>query len=123
MSPEDEQLPTYLPMGEDALLALLREAEGVERPLDDRMVLGRVELTPETLRRMTRKAKVNKRFKRNRDKPVGRPKSHYKTKQKLKKANNRRNYLKRTKPKLEALKLKHSTDISPSLPFEGEEGI
>lgn len=120
MSPEDEQLPTYLPMGEDALLALLREAEEVERPLDDRMILGRVELSSETFHRMTRTAKLNRRFKRNRVKGVGRPKTHYKHKEKLKKANNRRNYLNRVKPKLEAMK---QNKLSPSLPSEGEEGI
>lgn len=101
MNPDNDQLPMPLAMGDEALVALLREAEGVEAPMDDRLLLGRVKLTTDTLRRMTRGAKVNKRFKRNRIKKVGRPKTHWKTKQKLKKANNRRNYLKKVKPRRE----------------------
>lgn len=104
MRREDEELPTIIPMGDEALDELLRAARDTEAPMDDRLLLGRVKLTTDTLRRMTRKVGPNKRFKRNRDKKVGRPKTHWKTKQKLKKANNRRNYLKQVKPKLEAEK-------------------
>ena len=129
MRRDTEELPTIVPMGDEVLQELLRAAEGIERPLDDRMILGRVTLTMETFRSMTRKAKLNKRFKRNRDKPVGRPKTHWKTKQKLKKANNRRNYLNRVKPELDArratqkLEAMKQNKLSPSLPSEGEEGI
>ena len=62
---------------------LLERSRDVPAPLDDKMILGRVILSEGTKRRMERKAKLNKRFKRNRTKKVGRPKTHYKHKQKL----------------------------------------
>ena len=102
---------------------LLERSRDIPAPLDDKMILGRVILSEGTKRRMERKAKLNKRFKRNRTKKVGRPKTHYKHKQKLKKANNKRNYMKRTKPKLERLKADRLKRTDISLPPKGEEGI
>lgn len=100
MRREDEELPAIIPMGEEALEELLRAARDTEAPMDDTLLLGRVKLSKVTLRNMTKnKAKLNRRFKRNRVRKVGRPKSHHLTKKKLKKANNRRNYLKNVKPR------------------------
>jgi len=106
------------------LQELLEASKAIPAPLDDKMILGRVTLSEGTKRRMERKAKLNKRFLRNRTKKVGRPKTHYKHKQKLKKANNRRNYLANVKARLDAKRAEDRlkrTDIS--LPPRGEEGI
>ena len=123
MNPEQEELPTSGYVVVNSLEELLERSRDIPAPLDDKMILGRVILSEGTKRRMERKAKLNKRFKRNRTKKVGRPKTHYKHKQKLKKANNKRNYMKRTKPKLERLKADRLKRTDISLPPKGEEGI
>ncbi len=119
-----EELPVDSQPIVNSLQELLERSRDTPAPLDDKMILGRVVLSEGTKRRMERKAKLNKRFKRNRTKKVGRPKTHYKHKQKLKKANNRRNYLANVKARLDKQRAENRlkrTDIS--LPPRGEEGI
>ena len=122
MYPQDtDTLPTSTPVLVNELEALLRASRDIPVPLDNRMILARVTLSPSTLRRMAAKGKLNRRFKRNRVKKVGRPKTHWKTKQKLKKANNRRNYLNNVKPRLEERKKQDAVCTTP--PSCGGEGI